>query len=91
MKLHIGNLPKAVTEQQLGDLIKPFGDAARVEVAKDVSGNSKGFAFAEFANDDHARAAITGLNGKEFNGQELRVSEARPRRADQPKPSAPQA
>jgi cold-inducible RNA-binding protein len=91
MKLHIGNLPKTITEQQLRDLVKPFGDATKFEIAKDVSGAPKGFAFAEFANDDQAKAAITGLNGKDVNGQVLRVSEARPRRADQPKSSAPQA
>ena len=86
MKLHIGNLPKTVTEQELRDLVTPFGDAGKFEIATDVSGASKGFAFAEFANDEHAKAAITGLNGKDVNGQALRVSEARPRR--EPKPSA---
>lgn len=91
MKLHIGNLPKTVTERELRDLVTPFGDAAKFDIAKDVTGASKGFAFAEFANDEHAKAAITGLNGKDVNGQVLRVSEARPRRADQPKPPAPQA
>lgn len=91
MKLHIGNVSKTVTEQELHDLVTPFGDATKFELAKDISGASKGFAFAEFANDDQAKAAITGLNGKDVKGQLLRVSEARPRRVDQPKPSAPQA
>lgn len=91
MKLHIGNLPKTTTEQQLRDLVTPFGDATQLEIAKDVSGVSRGFAFAEFANDDHGRAAITGLHGKDVNGQALRVSEARPRGTGQPKSSAPQA
>ena len=91
MKLHIGNLPKTITEQQLGDLVKPFGAATKLEIAKDTTGASRGFAFAEFANDDQAKATITGLNGTEVSGQVIKVSEARPRRADQPKPSAPQA
>ena len=82
MKLHIGNLPKTVNEKQLGDLLAPFGKAATVEIAKDSTGASKGFAFAEFANDDQARATISGLNGKDVSGQALRVSEARPRRTD---------
>ena len=88
MKLHIGNLPKTMTEQELRDLVTPFGEATKFEIAKDVSGASKGFAFAEFANDEHAKATITGLNGKDIKGQALRVSEARPRRSDQPKPAS---
>ena len=91
MKLHIGNLPKTMTEPQLGELVAPFGDVTKIDIAKDVSGASRGFAFAEFTNDDQAKAAITGLNGKEVNGQSLRVGEARPRRADRPRPSTPQA
>ena len=48
MKLHIGNLPKSITEQQLKDLVTPFGEASKFEIAKDSTGASKGFAFAEF-------------------------------------------
>lgn len=90
MKLHIGNLPKTVTEQEVRDLVTPFGETTRFELAKDATGASRGFAFAEFANDDQGKAAITALHGKDVAGQAIRVSEARPRRADQPK-SAPQA
>lgn len=84
MKLHIGNLPKSITEQQLKDLVTPFGEASTFEIAKDSTGASKGFAFAEFSNDAHANAVIKGLNGKDVSGQALRVSEARPRRNDAP-------
>lgn len=91
MKLHIGNLPKSVTEQQLRDLLAPFGTAATFEIAKDSTGASKGFAFAEFGSDEDARKTIAGLNGKDVSGQALRVSEARPRRSDPSKPAAPQA
>ena len=87
MKLHIGNLPKTFTEQQLRDIVKPFGDASTLEIAKDSTGASKGYAFADFLNDDQARAAISGLNGKDVSGQTLRVGEARPRRSDLPKPA----
>jgi cold-inducible RNA-binding protein len=48
------------------------------------SGDSKGFAFLEFSNADEARAAITGLDGREVDGRVLRVSEARPRREAAP-------
>jgi RNA recognition motif-containing protein len=90
MRLYIGNLPKSVTEQQLGDVLAPFGKPAAIEIAKDSTGASKGFAFAEFANDEQARATIAGLNGKDVKGQVVKVNEARARRSDAPKQSAPQ-
>ena len=80
MKLHIGNLSKETTEAQLKDLVTPFGETSLVELATDRDGSSKGFGFAEYGNDDHARAAITGLDGKEVSGNTLKVSEARPRK-----------
>ncbi len=90
MKLHIGNLAKDITETQLKDLITPFGETTSIELAKDRGGESKGFGFAEFGNADHAKAAITALDGKEVSGQALKVSEARPRKSDAAAP-APRA
>jgi cold-inducible RNA-binding protein len=80
LKLHIGNLSKDTTQAQLNDLVQPFGETKLVELATDRSGASKGFGFAEYGNDDHARAAITALDGKEVQGSTLKVSEARPRK-----------
>lgn len=85
MKLHIGNLPKTFNESQFKALVAPFGDTTLLEIAKDSSGASRGYAFAEFADADHARAAITGLDGKTVDGQVIKVAEARPRKSDAPK------
>jgi cold-inducible RNA-binding protein len=82
MKLHIGNLSKSVTDAELKERITPFGVPTSVEIVKDNLGVSKGFAFAEFAEADHARAVIAGLDGKEIGGQLVKVSEARPRKTD---------
>jgi len=84
MKLHIGNLAKDISDKQLEEMVTPFGAVTVVELAKDRAGTSKGFGFAEYGNDDHARAAIAGLDGKEVSGLNLKVSEARPRKTDQP-------
>jgi RNA recognition motif-containing protein len=91
MKLHIGNLSKDMTEVQLKELVTPFGETTTVELATDRGGASKGFGFAEYGNADHARAAISGLDGKEVNGQAIKVSEARPRKSDASSTPAPQA
>lgn len=82
MKLHIGNLSKSVTDAELEGHIRPFGEPASVEIPKDHLGVSKGFAFAEFAEDAHAHAVITGLDGKEISGQTVKVAVARPRKSE---------
>jgi len=81
VKLHIGNLSKQTTEAELSELISPFGPTSSIELAKDRGGESKGFGFAEYNDADHARAAITALDGKEVGGNNLKVSEARPRKS----------
>ena len=86
MKLHVGNLSKQVTDSQLNDLAVPFGKVVSANVATErSSGDSKGFGFVEFSTADEARAAITGLDGKDVNGQALKVSEAKPRNPATPR------
>ena len=81
MKLYVGNLSKNVTDAQLNDLAVPFGTLVSANVATERStGESKGFGFVEFSNADEGRAAITGLDGRDVNGQALKVNEARPRK-----------
>jgi RNA recognition motif-containing protein len=87
LKLHFGNLPKTLTEAELKDLVTPYGAPASLEIVKDHSGASKGFAFAEFDNPEHARAVIAGLDGKEISGQTVKVGEARPRPGGKPAPA----
>jgi cold-inducible RNA-binding protein len=80
MKLYVGSLSKQVTDAQLSDLAIPFGKLISANVAVErKSGESKGFGFLDFSNDDEARAAITGLDGRDVNGQALKVNESKPR------------
>jgi len=80
MKLYVGNLSKQVTNAQLNDLAVPYGTLVSANVAVErKSGESKGFGFIDFSNDDEARAAITALDGRDVNGQALKVNEAKPR------------
>ena len=80
MKLYVGNLPYTMDEGDLRDLFTPYGTPSSVAVIMDRgTGRSKGFGFVEFENDTEAKAAIAALNGRDFNGRALTVSEARPR------------
>ena len=81
MKVYVGNLSKQITDAQLKDLAAPYGTLVSAEVATErSSGASKGFGFIEFSSGEEAQAAITGLDGREVEGQALKVSEAKPRR-----------
>ncbi|HYB52528.1 MAG TPA: RNA-binding protein [Thermoanaerobaculia bacterium] len=80
MKLYVGNLSYNVSDDQLRDLFARFGSPESAQVITDrSSGQSKGFGFVEFSNDEEAKAAMS-LNGTEFNGRNLTVNEARPRK-----------
>lgn len=80
MKLYVGNLPYALTEEELSEFFESCGAVATAMIIKDrESGRSKGFGFVEMENADDAKAAIEKLNGSEFKGRPLVVNEARPR------------
>ena len=78
--LFVGNMSFQMTEGDLNDLFKPFGQVARVHLAMDrETGRARGFAFVEMPNDEEAAKAIAALNGKEVSGRALKVNEARPK------------
>ncbi|MCC6230249.1 MAG: RNA-binding protein [Phycisphaerales bacterium] len=80
MKLYVGNLPFKTTENDLRDLFAQHGDVASATIVMDrETGRPRGFGFVEFANDEHGRAAMAALNGKNYDGRDLTVNEAKPR------------
>ncbi len=80
MKIYVGNLPFDTTEDQLRQAFEGFGQVSEVNVVMDrETGRPRGFAFVEMGSASEANAAITGLNGQDFNGRALNVNEARPR------------
>ena len=80
MKLYVGNLSFETTENDLQDLFEQHGQVSEVSLMMDrMTGKSRGFAFVTMNDKPQAEAAMTALNGKEFNGRTLSVSEARAR------------
>ena len=80
MNLYVGNLPYRITEDQLREAFEEFGEVSSCTIIKDrQTGQSKGFGFVEMSNDNEAKAAIAGLNGRELQGRNITVNEARPR------------
>ncbi|MEZ4156456.1 MAG: RNA-binding protein [Candidatus Paceibacterota bacterium] len=79
-KLFVGNLPYSVTSDSLKAHFEQAGTVADAVVINDkFSGRSKGFGFVEYESDDDAQKAIDMFNGKELEGREINVNEARPR------------
>lgn len=78
-KLYVGGLPYEVNDEKLQSLAAPFGEVVSAKVIMDkFTGQSKGFGFVEFANNEDADKAITALDGSELGGRSLKVNEARP-------------
>jgi cold-inducible RNA-binding protein len=79
-KLYVGNLTYNVNESDLEAMFSPFGTVQSAQVIVDRDTNrSKGFAFVEMSSDAEAQAAIDGLNGRDHEGRNLTVNEAKPR------------
>jgi RNA recognition motif-containing protein len=80
MNIYVGNLSSDVTEEELREEFKAFGEVTSASIIKDkYSGQSRGFAFVEMPSKSEAEAAITGLKGKTLKDRTLDVNEARPR------------
>jgi RNA recognition motif-containing protein len=80
MNLYVGNLAYATTDESLRAAFEAFGSVVSAKVVQDkYTGRSRGFGFVEMGDEASGRAAIDGLTGKDLEGREINVSEARPR------------
>ena len=78
--IFVGNMSFRTTGEELRALFEAFGEVTRVHLATDrETGRARGFAFVEMPNDDAAARAMTALDGKEVEGRNLKVNEARPK------------
>ena len=73
-KMFVGNLPADASEQSVTELFSEFGKVRSIQLASDIfTGKCRGFGFIEMEGHE-ARAAIAGLDGKHYNGKNLRVA-----------------
>ena len=79
MKLYVGNLSFRTEEQELEALFASVGQVSSVSLVRDrATGQSRGFAFVEMADDAQGQAACAALDQREFGGRRLTVNEAKP-------------
>ncbi|MFH1366358.1 MAG: RNA-binding protein [Patescibacteria group bacterium] len=78
-KLYVGGLSYDTTEDSLKEAFAQAGTVESAAIITDkMSGRSKGFGFVEMSSEEEAQKAIEMWNGKEFEGRNLTVNEARP-------------
>ena len=78
-KMYVGNLAFQSTEDDIENLFSQHGEVKSVNLITDrETGRSRGFAFVEMSVED-ADAAMQSLDGKTFEGRNLKINEARPR------------
>jgi cold-inducible RNA-binding protein len=80
MKLYVGNLSFQTSSDDLQQLFSQAGTVESASVVEDrETGRSRGFGFVEMSSNEEGQKAIEQFNGKEINGRNLTVNEARPR------------
>ena len=78
-KLYVGNLSFDTSASDLEKMFAESGTVQSTNIIEDrETGRSRGFGFVEMSSSEEAKAAITALDGKEVDGRNLKVNEAKP-------------
>ncbi|GMH18143.1 hypothetical protein Nepgr_019984 [Nepenthes gracilis] len=71
--IFIKNLDKSIHNKALYDTFSSFGNILSCKVATDPSGQSKGYGFVQYDNEESAKKAIEELHGIMINDKQLYV------------------
>ena len=82
MNIYVGNLSYNVRENDLREAIAEYGqvDSCKLIIDRETR-RSKGFAFVEMPNEAEAINAIKELDGAEYQGRQMVLKEATPKRS----------
>ncbi|GAW06502.1 rna-binding protein prp24 [Lentinula edodes] len=83
-ELHVAGLSKQTTKHDLQKLFTKFGPVKDIRMAMDNDGKFRGFAFVEFENESHARAALD-ANNQELKGRRMAITIADSRGKSRPR------
>jgi RNA recognition motif-containing protein len=73
-KLYVGNLSYMTGEEKLREAFSAYGTVTSITIIE-----GKGFGFVEMETGEAAQSAKEALDGKELDGRNIKVDEARPR------------
>ena len=80
MNIFIAGLSYQINDADLKELFEEYGTISSAKIITDRdTGRSKGYGFVEMEDEAEGQRAIEELNGAEYDGRTLSVSEARPR------------
>ena len=80
MNIFVAGLSFKLNDADLASLFEEYGNISSAKVITDRhSGRSKGYGFVELEDEEAAKRAIAELNGAEYDGRTLSVTEAKPR------------
>ena len=86
IKLYVGNLSYNVQSNDLNDFFAQYGAVASAKIITDRdTGRSKGFGFVEMEDESEGRNAIEQGNGQDFNGRNIKITEALPQESKGPR------
>ncbi|RMD41655.1 hypothetical protein DV735_g3500, partial [Chaetothyriales sp. CBS 134920] len=76
-KICVSNLPTYLTDEQVVELLKSFGDLRAFAMVRDSStGESRGIAFCEYLESSATEIAVEGLNDMELGETRIKVVRA---------------
>ncbi|MDR0799839.1 MAG: RNA-binding protein [Dysgonamonadaceae bacterium] len=80
MNIFVAGLSFKVNDTDLANLFEEYGPITSAKVITDrQTGRSKGYGFVEMDDNEAGEKAIAELNGAEYDGRTISVSEARPK------------
>jgi splicing factor U2AF subunit len=90
-RVFIGGLPHFLTEEQVLDILRPFGEIKTFDLARDRSnGKSKGYGFCAFTDQSVTDVACKALNGFKLGERSLTVKRALAGQLEQQKSASEQ-
>jgi RNA recognition motif-containing protein len=80
MSIFVGNLSYEISQEDLVEVFKDYGEVQRVHIPVDKeTGRKRGFAFVEMVSKGQETAAIEALDGADWMGRSIKVNQARDR------------
>jgi len=90
MRIFVGNLTWATTEEELRQLFHAYGSVEGTKITRDRrTGRSVGDGCVEMPDATQAQAAMAGLQGTTVGDRTVTVEEARPREPRWPRADGP--